>query len=220
VLTASGGPFREKSADQIRNALPPEALAHPTWSMGPKVTIDSASLMNKGLELIEAHWLFGCSPDRLGVLVHPQSIVHSLVEFVDGSVVAQLGVTDMRGPIQHALGFPGRPVSCIPTLDLARIGTLSFEDPDPHRFPALGLAFDAMRAGGTAGATLNAANEAAVSAFLRADGEMPLGRVLDAVAETCAALPARPLASLGDALAADADARRFVARALVSPAPA
>jgi len=168
TLTASGGPFREWSAERIRAATISEALAHPNWAMGSKVTIDSASLMNKGLELIEAHHLFGMPADRLAVLVHPQSIVHGLISFADGSVTAGMAAPDMRTPIAHCLAYPDRIDSGAKPLDLAAIGELSFRQPDLARFPALGLAIAALRAGGGAPTALNAANEVAVEAFLAA----------------------------------------------------
>jgi len=167
ILTASGGPFRTKSLSAMESATVAEAMRHPTWNMGAKVTIDSATLMNKGLEVIEARWLFGFGPEEIDIVVHPESVVHSLVELVDGSVIAQLGVTDMRHAIQYALTYPERhPCSSLPRLDLAKLGTLNFEPPDPERFPCLRLAYRALRAGGTLPAALNAANEEAVAAFI------------------------------------------------------
>jgi 1-deoxy-D-xylulose-5-phosphate reductoisomerase len=166
ILTASGGPFRTLSLDAIRKVTLEQALKHPTWTMGPKVTIDSATIMNKGLELIEAHHLFGLKPDELDVVVHAQSVVHGLVEFRDGSVIAQLGSPDMRIPIAHCLAYPARMATPAQQLDLARIGTLSFEEPDPVRFPALALARRALAAGGAAPTVLNAANEIAVAEFV------------------------------------------------------
>src|SRR5436190_10911093 len=166
ILTASGGPFRTWSAAAIRAATPEQALKHPNWSMGPKVTVDSATLMNKGLEVIEAHHLFGLAPEQIEVLVHPQSIVHGLVEFRDGSLIAQLGSPDMRIPIAHCLAWPQRINGPAPRLDLARAATLSFENPDLDRFPALGLARRALEMGGGAPTVLNAANEVAVAEFL------------------------------------------------------
>ncbi|HVY20150.1 MAG TPA: 1-deoxy-D-xylulose-5-phosphate reductoisomerase [Bauldia sp.] len=165
ILTASGGPFRTWSRDAIRAATPEQALRHPNWSMGPKITIDSATMMNKGLELIEAHHLFGLPAEQIDVLVHPQSVVHGLVEFRDGSLVAQLGAPDMRIPIAHCLAWPQRMGAPAARLDLAKIGTLSFEDPDLERFPALRLARQALQAGGAAPTVLNAANEVAVTEF-------------------------------------------------------
>ena len=166
ILTASGGPFRELSKNELERVGPEAALRHPTWQMGRKITIDSATLMNKGLEVIEAHWLFGVEADRIDVLIHPQSIVHSMVELNDGSVLAQLGVTDMRLPIQYACSYPERWEAPLPTLDLARAGRLEFHEPAHDRFPCLALAYRALRAGGTLPVVLNAANEVAVDAFL------------------------------------------------------
>ena len=165
-LTASGGPFRTWSAERIRDANREQALNHPTWKMGPKITIDSATLMNKGLEVIEARWLFDIPPSRIRVVVHPQSVVHSMVELVDGSFKAQLGVTDMRHPIQYALSWPERWKASLPDFDPVAAGSLEFERPDTDRFPCLGLAYAALEAGGTAPAVLNAANEVAVESFL------------------------------------------------------
>jgi 1-deoxy-D-xylulose-5-phosphate reductoisomerase len=166
ILTASGGPFRDLPIDALRTVGPDAALRHPTWQMGRKITIDSATLMNKGLEVIEAHWLFGVAADRIDVVVHPQSIVHSMVELHDGSVIAQLGVTDMRLPIQYACSYPDRWEAALPRLDLAKAGRLDFHEPAHDRFPCLGLAYRALRAGGTAPVVLNAANEVAVASFL------------------------------------------------------
>jgi 1-deoxy-D-xylulose-5-phosphate reductoisomerase len=166
ILTASGGPFRDLPPAALDRVTPDDALRHPTWKMGPKITIDSATLMNKGLEVIEAHWLFGIPSDRIDVVVHPQSIVHSMAELVDGSVIAQLGVTDMRLPIQYAFSYPDRWEAPLAPLDLTRAGRLDFLPPDPDRFPCLGLAFRALRDGGALPVVLNAANEVAVAAFL------------------------------------------------------
>ena len=166
LLTASGGPFRTATADQLARATCEEALKHPTWSMGSKITIDSATLMNKGLEVIEAHWLFGLPPERITVVVHPQSIIHSMVEFADGSVKAQLGIPDMKLPIQYALFFPERPPAPYQRLDVASLRQLTFEEPDGERFRCLPLAYRALHLGGTAPAVLNAANEVAVQLFL------------------------------------------------------
>jgi len=175
ILTASGGPFRTRAKEEINRATITEALAHPNWSMGDKITIDSATLMNKGFEVIEAKWLFGFDADRISVVIHPQSVVHSMVEMVDGSVIAQMGVTDMRHPIQYALTYPDRQQACLPSLDFAALGTLGFEEPDTDRFPCLRLAFDALQTGGTMPAVLNAANEVAVAAFL--DGKIGFGDI-------------------------------------------
>jgi 1-deoxy-D-xylulose-5-phosphate reductoisomerase len=166
ILTASGGPFRTGTKSDIQNATVAEAMRHPTWSMGAKITIDSATLMNKGLEVIEAHWLFGFGVDEIGIVVHPESVVHSMVELVDGSVIAQMGVTDMRHAIQYALTYPHRHPSALPSLDLTKLGTLHFESPDQVRFPCVSLAYRALREGGTLPAAMNAANEVAVKAFL------------------------------------------------------
>jgi len=166
ILTASGGPFRTKDKAQMRDATVSEALRHPTWSMGAKITIDSATLMNKGLEVIEAHWLFGFEADQIDIVVHPESVVHSMVELIDGSVIAQMGVTDMRHAIQYALTYPERHPCELPPLDLTALSTLHFEAPDLDRFPCMALAYRALRAGGTLPAAMNAANEEAVRAFI------------------------------------------------------
>ncbi len=165
ILTASGGPFRQHTAEQLAQVTVEDALRHPTWTMGPKITIDSATMMNKALEIIEARWLFDLRPDQIDVVVHPQSIVHSLVEFVDGSIIAQLGSPDMKLPIQYALTYPRRMPGCAATLDFSERMQLDFEPPDFERFPALELGLEVARAGGTAGVVLNAANEAAVARF-------------------------------------------------------
>jgi len=167
ILTASGGPFRTHTQTQIAQATPATALKHPNWVMGAKITIDSATLMNKGLEVIEAHWLFNAKPAQIDVVVHPQSVIHSMVEYVDGSVLAQLGNPDMRTPIAYALGYPDRIDSGVSSLDFLTVGQLEFEAPDKQRFPCLQLAYDVLESGGTAATTLNAANEVAVSAFLK-----------------------------------------------------
>jgi 1-deoxy-D-xylulose-5-phosphate reductoisomerase len=220
TLTASGGPFRDWPADRIARATPAEALNHPTWNMGPKVTIDCASLMNKALELIEAHWLFGLPSLRLDVLIHPQSIVHALVEHEDGSVVAQMGAPDMRAPIQYALMFPARSPGPAPKLDLVAAGRLEFSSPDLERFPALTGAHRVMEAGAGAGAIFNAANEAAVEAFCA--GRIPFGRIaelalgaLDALAD-----PAPAIASLSDVHEIDAEARRWTESQIGAASPA
>jgi len=166
VLTASGGPFRTKNKAEMKEATVAEAMRHPTWSMGAKITIDSATLMNKGLEVIEAYWLFGFGPDEIGILVHPESVIHSMIEMVDGSIIAQMGVTDMRHAIQYALTYPERHSCELPPLDLAAMSTLHFEAPDLERFPCVGLAYRALREGGTLPAAMNAANEEAVRAFI------------------------------------------------------
>ena len=174
-LTASGGPFRTWSREQIERATVEQALRHPTWSMGPKITIDSATMMNKALEVIEATHLFGVNPDQVEVLVHPESVVHSIVEFCDGSLIAQLGTPDMRTPIQYAMTYPQRVPGMAARLDWRQARRLNFEPPDAERFPALRLGYEAARRGGTAGAVLNAANEAAVERFR--DGTIPFGDI-------------------------------------------
>ncbi len=191
LLTASGGPFRDWPAERLQGVTPEQALRHPTWSMGPKITVDSATLMNKGLEVIEARWLFDVPPDRIDVVIHPQSIVHSLVELRDGSVLAQLGVTDMRLPIQYAFSYPERWGAPLPGLDLARCGALTFGEPDHGRFPCLGLAYGALSGGPGLPVVLNAANEVAVAAFL--EGRLPfpgIAAVIEEVLDAGAAGPA------------------------------
>ncbi|MFG1398502.1 1-deoxy-D-xylulose-5-phosphate reductoisomerase [Roseixanthobacter pseudopolyaromaticivorans] len=207
TITASGGPFRTAPREQIARARAADALKHPNWSMGAKITIDSATLMNKGLELIEAHHLFGIPASQLEAVVHPESVVHGLVSFRDGSVVAGLAVPDMCVPIAHCLGFPDRLDTSCRRLDLTKVGRLTFEAPDLERFPALRLAMAAMEAGGTAPTILNGANEIAVAAFL--EGRIGMFGIAAVVEETLAALPAgAPPASLAEALALDAQARR------------
>lgn len=206
ILTASGGPFRSVPRERLAQVTPAEAVAHPNWSMGAKISVDSASMMNKGLELIEAFHLFPVRADQIEIVVHPQSIVHSLVAYVDGSVLAQLGVPDMRTPIAYALAWPTRMASPSPRLRLAEIGTLSFEAPDEERFPALRLARQALAAGGAAPATLNAANEIAVEHFLAGQiGFLDIPRIVD---ETLQRIDNRQPATLADVVAIDADARR------------
>ena len=206
LLTASGGPFRGRTLEQMATVVPDEACAHPNWSMGRKISVDSATMMNKGLELIEAHLLFGVPADRLEVVVHPQSVIHSMVEYQDGSVLAQLGNPDMRTPIAHALAYPERIDSGVGALDLAAIGRLDFEAPDAVRFPCLRLAREALQAGGSAPCVLNAANEAAVAAFL--EGRIrftDIARVDERVLDT---LGDRPSPSdVAGVLALDAEAR-------------
>ena len=209
ILTASGGPFRERPAAELEHVTPEDALQHPTWSMGPKITVDSATLMNKGLELIEARWLFAASPERLDVVVHPQSIVHSLVELRDGSFLAQLGVTDMQLPIQYAFSYPERWAAPLPPLDLAAAGRLEFHQPDPKRFPCLRLARQALAGGATLPVVLNAANEVAVAAFLGRRLPFPgIPRVIEAALDRAAALPDAPPSTLGEVRQLDAWARR------------
>ena len=212
VLTASGGPFRTWPADRVEHASVEETLDHPTWSMGRKVTVDSASLMNKALEVIEAHWLFDMPARQISVVVHPQSIVHSFVEFVDGSVVAQLSPPDMKSPIQYALSWPHRLDGCAATIDWQTLGSLDFEPVDHDRFPALGLAWRIIEAGGTSGAIFNAANEVAVAAFL--DRRICFGMITRLVERTMNAVEAVPVKDLDDIHRADQAARAEVGRLL------
>ncbi|MDT3735706.1 MAG: 1-deoxy-D-xylulose-5-phosphate reductoisomerase [Denitratisoma sp.] len=209
LLTASGGPFRQIPLEDLEQVTPQQACAHPNWVMGRKISVDSATMMNKGLEVIEAHWLFNAPPDRIEVVIHPQSVIHSMVEYADGSVIAQLGNPDMRTPIAYALGFPERIEAGVEPLDLCRIGTLNFERPDFQRFPCLRLAYEALAEGGNAPAVLNAANEVAVEAFL--GGNLGFTRIPGVIAQTLADVPWKEVASLEDVLAAD-DAAREVAR--------
>ena len=205
ILTASGGPFRQTPLERMREATVEEALAHPTWQMGSKITIDSATLMNKGLEVIEAGWLFGFASDRISVAVHPQSIVHSMIEMVDGSIIAQLGVTDMRLMIQYALTYPDRLPTDLPPLGLDKLACLEFLEPDLERFPCLRLAYEAMREGGTMPAALSAANEIAVASFLsRQTKFMDIPRVIEATME---AHKTQPCSSIEAILEADRWAR-------------
>ncbi|MFA7238218.1 MAG: 1-deoxy-D-xylulose-5-phosphate reductoisomerase [Phycisphaeraceae bacterium] len=208
VLTASGGPFRRASKDQIANATVAEALKHPTWNMGRKITIDSATMMNKALEIIEAHWLFGLRADQIDVIIHPQSIAHSFVEFEDNSVLAQLGSPDMRTPIQYALTWPDRAPGISTPMDWSKLRQLDFEAPDHDRFPALKLAYHVINAGGTSGAILNAANEEAVAAFL--SEQIRFGRITELVAEALNAIDPQPVEDLQTILTADAAARQYV----------
>lgn len=207
ILTASGGPFRGKTRDQLREVTREQALNHPNWDMGQKITIDSATLMNKGLEVIEARWLFGMSVEDIDVVVHPQSVVHSLVEYQDGSVMAQLGIPDMRIPIAYALSYPRRLPLALKPLNLSQCSNLEFHEPDYNCFPALGLAFEAIRSGGVAPAVLNAANEVAVAAFL---GEkIAFHRIPEIVEETMSQVQEGSDQSLDDILGADEKARRI-----------
>ncbi|HEX2837884.1 MAG TPA: 1-deoxy-D-xylulose-5-phosphate reductoisomerase [Phycisphaerales bacterium] len=208
TLTASGGPFREWTIDQLERATPEQALKHPTWSMGAKVTIDSATLMNKALELIEAHWLFGLPADKLDAIVHPQSLVHAIVEFLDGSSVAQLAAPDMKTPIQRALTWPFCLEGCSRRIDWASLRSLAFEPVDHARFPAVSLAYHVMERGGTSGAILNAANEVAVEAFLA--GRTGFRSITRHVEAALADIPTREVRTLADVLEADAAARDFV----------
>ncbi|MBM4111635.1 MAG: 1-deoxy-D-xylulose-5-phosphate reductoisomerase [Phycisphaerae bacterium] len=207
VLTASGGPFRTWDRARMASITLADALKHPTWTMGRKVTIDSATMMNKGLELLEAHWLFGVGRDRLGAIVHPQSMVHAMVEFVDGSVVAQISPPDMRLPIQIALAHPRRVDGPTRRVDWAQLGSFQFEPIDHDRFPAPALALSAIERGGTAACTLNAANEIAVQGFV--DGRLPFMGIAELVGECIAAMPCVPATSLDAVLAADAAAREW-----------
>lgn len=205
ILTCSGGPFRTHSRAEMAGATPAQACKHPVWSMGAKISVDSATLMNKGLELIEAYHLFPVGVDRLDVIIHPQSVVHSMVEYVDGSVLAQLGTPDMRIPIAYALAWPERIATPATRLDLASIGKLEFEAPDLQRFPCLRLAWDALRAGGSAPCILNAANEIAVAAFIA--GQVGFLDIDAIVAVTLARLPSGPVGSLAEVVAIDTEAR-------------
>ena len=205
ILTASGGPFRELTRDALERVDADAALKHPTWRMGRKITIDSATMMNKGLEVIEAHWLFGVAADRIDVVIHPQSIVHSMVELHDGSVIAQLGVADMRLPIQYACSYPERWETTIPSLDLALASRLEFSPPDGERFPCLALAYRALRAGGTVPVVLNAANEIAVEAFL--DGKLGFTAIPRVIERTMNAHTAERVSTLQVVRAADTWAR-------------
>jgi len=213
-LTASGGPFRCKTKEELASVTFEEALRHPNWSMGPKITIDSATLMNKGLEVIEASVLFHLPAERIEVHVHPQSIIHSLVEYIDGSVIAQLGIPDMRVPISYALAYPERLPLDLPPLDLFQVGQLSFEPPDLERFPCLRLAFDALKAGGDMPAVLNAANEIAVAAFLR--GAISFLDIPRIIFQVMTAHAVQPLTSLGQALAVDQWARQSAGQIILS----
>jgi 1-deoxy-D-xylulose-5-phosphate reductoisomerase len=212
ILTASGGPFRGMSASQLQHVTLEDALRHPTWRMGPKITVDSATLMNKGLEVIEAHWLFDAPPDAIDVVVHPQSIVHSMVELVDGSVIAQLGVTDMRLPIQYAFSYPDRWPGPLPPLDFSRFGRLDFEPPDTVRFPCLELAFDALEGPPGLPIVLNAANEVAVAAFLQSRlGFAGIPEVIRQTMEAYQQNGASPVRALQDVREVDGWAREFAA---------
>jgi 1-deoxy-D-xylulose-5-phosphate reductoisomerase len=210
ILTASGGPFRTRSRAEMQNASVAEALNHPTWRMGDKITIDCATLMNKGLEVIEAHWLFGFSADRIDVVVHPESVVHSMIELVDGSVIAQMGVTDMRHAIQYALTYPQRHSCDLPPLDLTKLSALHFEAPDTERFPCLALAYRALREGGTLPAALNAANEEAVQAFI--DGRISLTDIAQVIEEVMNEHSTEKVESLDVVLEADRSARQLARR--------
>jgi 1-deoxy-D-xylulose-5-phosphate reductoisomerase len=212
ILTASGGPLRTVPADELPRVTPERALKHPNWSMGDKITIDSATLMNKGLEVIEARWLFGVEPRRIDIVVHPESIVHSMVEYIDGSMVAQLGVSDMRGPISYAMGHPERLPLDLAPLDLGRLGKLTFEPPDAARFPAFTLAYRALEMGGTAPAALSGADEGAVAAFLA--GRCRFTQIAEACAAALDAHAPEPVRSVDQALAASEWGRSEVERRL------
>jgi 1-deoxy-D-xylulose-5-phosphate reductoisomerase len=214
LLTASGGPFRNTPLDALHNVTPDQACAHPNWTMGRKISVDSASMMNKGLEVIEAHWLFNAAADDIQVVIHPQSVIHSLVEYIDGSVIAQLGNPDMRTPIAYGLAYPERIDSGVASLDLFKVATLSFDEPDVGRFPCLALAYQALRAAGTAPAVLNAANEIAVAAFLdHKISFLSIPRVIDNVLNH---LQVNAVTGLDDVLDADLSARRAAEKIIAS----
>jgi len=216
VITASGGPFRTWKQTDIEQASVDDALNHPTWNMGPKVTVDSASLMNKACEVIEAHWLFDLPASKIAAIVHPQSLIHSFVEFTDGSVLAQLGPPDMKTPIQYALTWPQRAVGCSQVMDWSALSQMDFEPVDHERFGALRLAYRVIESGGTSGAIFNAANEAAVGAFL--DRRISFVQITQLVREAIQAIKPKPVRSMDDVLNADAAAREFVASHIPTPA--
>lgn len=208
ILTASGGPFRNATLEEMQQATVAQAIKHPTWQMGAKITIDSATMMNKGLEVIEAHWLFGFTADQIDIVIHPQSVVHSMIELVDGSFLAQMGLTDMRLPIQYAMTYPDRLVLDLPRLNLTNLQKLEFFAPDESRFPAISLAYKALRLGGTAPTVLNAANEVAVARFLDGSiGFMDIPKVIDNALSSCEKQGVGNLSSIEDALTADAKTR-------------
>ena len=209
ILTASGGPFRKFSSEQLKHVTPALALKHPNWVMGAKITVDSATLMNKGLEVIEAHWLFNAKPEQIEVVVHPQSVIHSMVEYIDGSVLAQLGNPDMRTPIAYALGYPNRIESGVSSLDFLSIAKLEFEAPDFVRFPCLQLAYDALGAGGTAATILNAANEVAVAAFL--EERIGFTDIPALIGHTLNKMPTQAIDSIEHLTAVDDEARQLAA---------
>jgi 1-deoxy-D-xylulose-5-phosphate reductoisomerase len=210
LLTASGGPFRAVPLQQLERITPDQACAHPNWVMGRKISVDSATMMNKGLEVIEAHWLFNLDESQIDVVIHPESVVHSLVEYVDGSMIAQLGNPDMRTPIAYALGYPERITAGVEYLDLARVGALHFEQPDERRFPCLRLAYGALRAGGNAPTVLNAANEVAVESFLA--GKLGFLRIPALIESVLEELGDGPVTSIDDVLSADREARACAGR--------
>ena len=205
LLTCSGGALRDWKKRDMYAATVRDVLAHPTWNMGGKITVDCATMVNKGLEVIEAHHLFAMPAEKIDVVIHPQSVVHSMVEFEDGAVLAQMGMPDMRGPIGYAMGYPRRLPYDAKPLDFAALGHLDFAAPDHDRFPCLGMAIEALKTGGSAPVILNGANEAAVGAFLR--GQIPFGRIAEVIDATLQALPVRPIASIADVHAADEEAR-------------
>jgi 1-deoxy-D-xylulose-5-phosphate reductoisomerase len=212
LLTASGGPFRNTPVEGLAAVTPDQACAHPNWVMGRKISVDSATMMNKGLEVIEAHWLFGAAGSQIQVVIHPQSVIHSMVEYADGSVLAQLGNPDMRTPIAQTLAYPDRIDAGVAAFDIFKLAQFTFEAPDLKRFPCLALAYEALEAGGTSPATLNAANEIAVEAFLA--GRLRFDRIAGLVADVMESLPARRLATLDDVLAADGEARARASEAI------
>lgn len=214
LLTASGGPFRTWSMDKLRSVTPAQACAHPNWDMGQKISVDSASLMNKGLELIEACWLFDVSPSKIDVHIHPESIIHSMVEYVDGSVLSQMGNPDMRTPIAYGLAWPERISAGVPTLDLFKVGQLNFERPDVKRFPCLQLAKDAFNVGGTACASLNAANEISVASFLK--GNIPFTAIPDIIYRVLETVSVNDVDSVERVLSADLEARRVAEEIILS----
>jgi 1-deoxy-D-xylulose-5-phosphate reductoisomerase len=214
ILTASGGPFRNYPEERFKNIKPEDALKHPNWSMGQKITIDSATLMNKGFEVIEAKWLFGMADENIEVLIHPQSIIHSLVEFIDGSVIAQLGIPDMRIPISYALNYPDRLENTLPSLNLAQVKNLSFETPDTEKFPCLKLAFDALKKGETMPTVLNAANEVAVNAFL--NREISFSEISETIKETMKNHRISHVKEISDILKADKWAREYAKKLIAT----
>jgi 1-deoxy-D-xylulose-5-phosphate reductoisomerase len=214
LLTASGGPFRTTPLESLSSVTPSQACAHPNWEMGRKISVDSATMMNKGLEVIEAHWLFHASPEKIRVVLHPQSVIHSMVEYIDGSVLAQLGNPDMRTPIAHALAWPERIESGVGSLDLFEVAQLDFEAPDSRRFPCLDLAFEAIKTGGTAPAILNAANEIAVAAFL--DEKLAFTDIATVVDGTLQKLSSEQADSLDRILTVDQEARKVAEQLVMS----
>ncbi|NTV09638.1 MAG: 1-deoxy-D-xylulose-5-phosphate reductoisomerase [Zoogloea sp.] len=216
LLTASGGPFRATPVSELSGVTPDQACAHPNWVMGRKISVDSATMMNKGLEVIEAHWLFGAAPERISVVIHPQSVIHSMVEYTDGSVLAQLGNPDMRTPIAHALAYPERIEAGVKALNLFDIAQLTFERPDFERFPCLSLAYRALEAGGTAPALLNAANEVAVAAFL--SGGLGFTQIAEVIAASLDDISVTPASTLDDVMVADGAAREAARRHIAARA--